>query len=221
MAFRYIEVFAASYGEMVQFCDEYRLRVPRGVGGGGGYGVMARGGFEDSYGGFGAFGGRPGGGDRSAAVGPWEDARGGYGSSSMADPYAGYSSSAWAGTESRRPPSPRSSSFADPYGRGSHTDPYGRSVSAADPYGRPSQADDPYIRGTRRPEDLFARRIDPYEGLGRGASDSWRDDRAPGGGPAAYGDSWQEYGYGGSGAGGPIRVRDHWRDHEDSRGAAA
>ncbi|VDN29914.1 unnamed protein product, partial [Cylicostephanus goldi] len=47
-----------------------------------------------------------------------------------------------------------------------------------------------------------------------------RDERAPGG-PAAYGDSWQEYGYGGSGAGGPIRVREHWRDREDSRGSAA
>ncbi|EPB76150.1 hypothetical protein ANCCEY_04746 [Ancylostoma ceylanicum] len=63
----YIEVFAASYGEMVQFCDEYRLRVPRGTGGGGGYGGMARGGYEDSYGGFGAFA-RPGGGDRPAAI---------------------------------------------------------------------------------------------------------------------------------------------------------
>ncbi|CAJ0594617.1 unnamed protein product [Cylicocyclus nassatus] len=217
MQHRYIEVFAASYGEMVQFCDEFRLRVPRGVAGGGGFGGMARGGFEDSYGGgFGAFG-RPGGGDRPAAVAPWDDTRAGFAGSPMADPYAGYGSSSWAGAD-RRPPSPRGS-FGDPYSRVSHGDPYGRSVGAADPYGRPAQAEDPYLRGSRRPEDLFARRIDPYE-IGRGASDSWRDDRAPGG-PAAYGDSWQEYGYGGSGAGGPIRVREHWRDREDSRGSAA
>ncbi|KAL6722413.1 hypothetical protein Aduo_002378 [Ancylostoma duodenale] len=221
MQHRYIEVFAASYGEMVQFCDEYRLRVPRGTGGGGGYGGMARGGYEDSYGGFGAFA-RPGGGDRPAAVGPWEDSRGGFGAAPMADPYSGgYNSSAWAGADARRPPSPRASSFADPYGRASHTDPYGRSVSASDPYGRPAQADDPYMRGSRRPEDLFARRVDPYESFAPAPSDSWRDDRAPTGATAGYGDSWHEYGYGGSGGGGPIRVRDQWRDHEDSRGSSA
>lgn len=247
LAFRYIEVFAASYGEMVQFCDEHRLRVPRGSGGGYGGGMApARGGFEDAYSGYGAFG--RAGGDRAAPVpAPWDDrggapSYGGAGAPSyggapapMADPFSGYNSS-WAGAaDARRPASPNlGTSYADPYGRANLTDPYGRAVPTADPYGRPAVTDygrpavaeDPYMRGggaPRRTEDLFGRRPEPYESFPRATADTWRGDErgAPPAPGAGYTDSWAEYGYSSSGGGGPIRVRDQWRERDDTRGSSA
>ncbi|XGW20390.1 hypothetical protein V3C99_003857 [Haemonchus contortus] len=214
MQHRYIEVFTASYGEMVQFCDDHRLRVPRGNGGG--FGGMARGGYDDGYGGFGYLGRS---GDRGAAVGPWEESRGApFGGAPLPDPYSGSYSSSWGAARPVSPPRV-ASSYSDTFGRASLADPYGRAVPASDPYGRPP-ADDPYMRGSRRSDDLYGRRSDPFDSYPRSGSETWRDDRpAPAAvPPAGYSDSWQDYGYSSSG-GGPMRVRDQWR--EDSRGPAA
>ncbi|VDM53134.1 unnamed protein product [Angiostrongylus costaricensis] len=224
MQHRYIEVFAASYGEMVQFCDDHRLRVPRGNGGGGGYSALDRGaGYEDAYDGYLGSYGRVGGGDRVATVGPWEDSRApAFGSVPITDPYAGgYTASPWA-ADTRRAASPRvGASYGDPYGRAGHADHYGRAVPSSEPYGRPTPVDDPYLRSSRRQDDMYGRgRSDPYESYARGLTESWRDERAPASATSGFGDSWHEYGYSGSG-GGPMRVREQWRDREDSRGPTA
>ncbi|KAJ1349093.1 hypothetical protein KIN20_004543 [Parelaphostrongylus tenuis] len=157
------------------------------------------------------------------AVGPWEDSRApAFGSLPMTDPYtSGYNASAWA-ADTRRAASPRvGASFGDPYGRSGHTDHYSRGVPSSEPYGRPAPVDDPYLRSSRRPDDMYGRgRSDPYESYSRGLTESWRDERAPTSASSAFGDSWHEYGYAGSG-GGPMRVRDQWRDREDSRGPTA
>ncbi|XGW20389.1 hypothetical protein V3C99_003857 [Haemonchus contortus] len=176
MQHRYIEVFTASYGEMVQFCDDHRLRVPRGNGGG--FGGMARGGYDDGYGGFGYLGSYSSSWGAARPVSPprvassYSDT---FGRASLADPYG------------------RAVPASDPYGRPPADDPYMRGSRRSDDlYGRRSDPFDSYPRSgseTWRDDRPAPAAVPPA-----GYSDSWQDYgySSSGGGPMRVRDQWRE-----------------------------
>ncbi|CAI4230097.1 unnamed protein product [Auanema sp. JU1783] len=217
MQHRYIEVFNATSQEMVRFCEDNRIRVPRSGGRGNNYGGgSGRGGYDD-YPQSGGFGGshneyNGGGYGRSPTYErrsnpTYEPA---YGSTPQGD-YG------WGAPDNRPAPADTYARAGDPYSNRSSGDGYGR---PAEPYSVHSPSEDPFGRRAYPPDDDYTRpvRPDPYmraaDPYGRSTAESWRDDRSESQrnpNPPSYGEngSWDGYGYGSDyrqhSGGGPIR----------------
>ena len=214
--FRYIEIFDASYSEMVRFCHDNRLRVPRppppGCVGYGYDSPFAQSGYSDR---------------RAPAPGPLPFDN--Y-TPSGSDPYYG-SGAAAGGVQyggrlgNRADPHARPEPYVPP-----REEPYGLGAPAADPYARPR--DDPFAR--RAYDDAYGRPGYPPSGLSdpyaRPIESTWRDERPPPP-PSGYAPpppTMDSYGYGeyaqqGSG-GGPMKreaAAPHWRASEHDRPADA